>query len=160
KPVADFLCLFNELINYLIFSDFNSGERGSWGEGGAAHERTFEKQGFVHRSLSSLFPDRINMVLDSLSSPHRRSQNTFFSSSSSSSKKQFLGREELGSWSTLFDRHKFLLTMLVVLAFLCTIYLYFAVTLGPTKSCSELSGAERAICEAKSSLHQGKLKFF
>ncbi|XP_072963115.1 uncharacterized protein [Typha angustifolia] len=96
------------------------------------------------------------MVLDSLSSPHRRSQNTLFSPSS---KKQ-LGRDEFGSWSTLIQRHRFLLTMVVLLAFLCTIYLYFAVTLGVTDSCSGLSEAERAICLAKSSLHRGKLKFF
>lgn len=87
------------------------------------------------------------MVLDSLSSPHRRS---------SSFKKH---RDELGSWSVLLDRHRFLLSMLVLLLFLCTIYLYFAVTLGAA-SCAGMSGAEKALCEAKaSSLHKGKLKF-
>ncbi|RRT84004.1 hypothetical protein B296_00008609 [Ensete ventricosum] len=98
------------------------------------------------------------MVLDSLSSPHRRSQNTVFLTSPS--KKQQSGFNEPGSWSTIFERHRFLLTMLAVLAFLCTIYLYFAVTLGDTGSCSGMSGAEKALCQAKSSLHKGKLKFF
>ncbi|RWV90756.1 hypothetical protein BHE74_00021702 [Ensete ventricosum] len=98
------------------------------------------------------------MVLDSLSSPHRRSQNTVFLTSPS--KKQQSGFNEPGSWSTIFERHRFLLTMLAVLAFLCTIYLYFAVTLGDTGSCSGMSGAEKDLCQAKSSLHKGKLKFF
>ncbi|XP_072967842.1 uncharacterized protein [Typha angustifolia] len=95
------------------------------------------------------------MSLDVLS-PRRRSQNA---SSLSSSKKQS-GRDELGSWSTLLERHRFLLTMLALLAFLCTVYLYFAVTLGTTGQCTGLSGAQRAICEAKSSLSKGKMKFF
>ncbi|KAJ6841034.1 uncharacterized protein M6B38_285940 [Iris pallida] len=99
------------------------------------------------------------MGLDSLSSPHRRTQNAF--SLASSSRKY---RDELGSsWSALLERHRFLLTMLVVLLFLCTIYLYFAITLGAAHSCAGMSGAEKAVCEAKSSvslLHKGKLKFF
>lgn len=87
------------------------------------------------------------MVLDSSLSPHRRP---------SSFKKH---RDELGSWSAVLDRHRFLLTMLVLLLFLCTIYLYFAITLGAA-SCAGMSGAERALCEAKaSSLRKGKLKF-
>ncbi|GLT59963.1 hypothetical protein SLA2020_327560 [Shorea laevis] len=89
------------------------------------------------------------MVLDGIvSSPMRR--------------KSF-PRDELGSWSTLFQRHRYLLTALALLAFLCTIYLYFAVTLGATGSCSGLKGTQRATCElqhAGSSLHNGKLKFF
>ncbi|XP_078171563.1 ephrin-A3 protein [Carex rostrata] len=95
------------------------------------------------------------MVLDSLSSPHRRNQNTFFSSLP---KKQS-SRDEAGTWVALLERHRFLLTMLVVLVFLCTVYLYFAVTLGANNSCSGLSGTQRTICEAKSSLGNGKLKF-
>ncbi|KAJ0989850.1 hypothetical protein J5N97_008206 [Dioscorea zingiberensis] len=87
------------------------------------------------------------MVRDSLSSPHRRSQNPVFTSSFG---KQSSSRDELGSWSALFERHRFLLTMLMLLAFLCTIYLYFAVTLGGSDSCSGLSGAEKALCLAKS----------
>ena len=94
------------------------------------------------------------MVLDSLSSPHRRSQNTFFVSST---KKPQPSRDD--SWSALLERHRFLLTTLVVLAFLCTIYLYFAVTLGASDACAGLTGAERIECQAKSVLQHGKLKF-
>ncbi|KAF8654919.1 hypothetical protein HU200_061348 [Digitaria exilis] len=93
------------------------------------------------------------MVLDTLSSPHRRSQNTFFVSSA---KKPQSSRDD--SWSALFERHRFLLTTLVVLAFLCTIYLYFAVTLG-ADACARFSGTERIECQAKSVLRHGKLKF-
>uniref|UniRef100_A0ACD6AK60 Uncharacterized protein n=1 Tax=Avena sativa TaxID=4498 RepID=A0ACD6AK60_AVESA len=95
------------------------------------------------------------MVLDSLSSPHRRSQNTFFLSSP---KRPQTSRDE-GSWSALVERHRFLLTTLVVLAFLCTIYLYFAVTLGTLEACSGLTGDEMAECQEKSALHHGKLKY-
>ncbi|KAL9407082.1 hypothetical protein Peur_004054 [Populus x canadensis] len=94
------------------------------------------------------------MVLDSMiTSPHRRSP---------SFRKQF-PRDELGSWSTLLQRHRFLLTALALLAFLCTIYLYFAVTLGATESCSGLTGAKKTLCRlelAKDSVGNGKLKFF
>ncbi|XP_022777248.1 uncharacterized protein LOC111318642 [Durio zibethinus] len=93
------------------------------------------------------------MVLDSVvSSPHRRS---------GSMRKQFL-KDELGSWSTLVQRHRFLLTALGLLAFLCTIYLYFAVTLGTTDTCSGLKGTQKATCKlqhARSTLSHGKLKF-
>lgn len=87
-----------------------------------------------------------------LSSPHRRSP---------SFRRQFQ-RDELGSWSTLVQRHRFLLTALAMLAFLCTIYLYFAVTLGESGSCSGLTGARRAQCHlemTKNSVSKGKLKF-
>ncbi|CAD6265727.1 unnamed protein product [Miscanthus lutarioriparius] len=94
------------------------------------------------------------MVLDSLSSPHRRSQNTFFVSSA---KKPQSSRDD--SWSALVERHRFLLTTLLVLAFLCTIYLYFAVTLGASDACTGLAGAERIECQARSVLQHGKLKF-
>ncbi|OMO65936.1 hypothetical protein COLO4_30901 [Corchorus olitorius] len=95
------------------------------------------------------------MVLDSIvSSPVRRS---------GSMRKQFQ-KDEFGSWSTLFQRHKFLLTALALLTFLCTIYLYFAVTLGATTdTCSGLSGTQKATCKlrhARSTLSHGKLKFF
>ncbi|CAA6671019.1 unnamed protein product [Spirodela intermedia] len=97
------------------------------------------------------------MVLEPLSSPHRRSQNSVFQVSSL---RRVSGRDELGTWSALFKRHRFLLTMLALLAFLCTIYLYFAVTLGSKESCSGLSGTQKALCKAKSSvLHKGKLRF-
>ncbi|XP_068647701.1 uncharacterized protein [Aristolochia californica] len=103
------------------------------------------------------------MVVEILSSPHRRSQATPFTPVSPSFKKPV--RDELGSWSAIFRRHRFLLTILVVLAFLCTIYLYFAVTLGAgNSSCSGMDGTEKALCHltrAKSSVsHVGKLKFF
>nr|DAD27513.1 TPA_asm: hypothetical protein HUJ06_028981 [Nelumbo nucifera] len=102
------------------------------------------------------------MLLDSLSSPHRRSQNSF--SPSSPLKKQFQAREELGN-CTLLQRHRYLLTVLALLAILCTVYLYFALTLGATATepCSALSGTKKALCQleaAKSSVAKGKLKFF
>ncbi|KAE8667187.1 Zinc-binding ribosomal protein family protein [Hibiscus syriacus] len=93
------------------------------------------------------------MVLDGLvSSPLRMSAST---------RRQF-SKDEFGNWSTLVERHRFLLTALGVLAFLCTIYLYFAVTLGATNTCSGLKGPEKATCNlqhVKSSLSHGKLKF-
>ncbi|KAL5697791.1 hypothetical protein ACHQM5_028907 [Ranunculus cassubicifolius] len=101
------------------------------------------------------------MVLEGISSPHRRTQNGPFSTSSSFRKILF-PREELGNWSTLLKRHKFLLTMMVVLVVLCTIYLYFAVTLGGNGTCSGLIGTEQALCRleaAKASVGKGKLKF-
>ncbi|KAF5752090.1 hypothetical protein HS088_TW02G01111 [Tripterygium wilfordii] len=92
------------------------------------------------------------MVLDGIiSSPHRRSP---------SFRKQF-PRDELASWSTLVRRHRFLLTALALLAVLCTIYLYFAVTLGSSGSCSGLTGTKKALCNielAKNSVSKGKLK--
>ncbi|XP_061337971.1 uncharacterized protein LOC133284867 [Gastrolobium bilobum] len=92
------------------------------------------------------------MVLDSLlSSPHRRSP----------SFRRQLQRDELGSWSALVQRHRFLLTALVLLTFLCTVYLYFAVTLGATSTCTGLTGAQKASCQlkhAKNFMGKGKLK--
>jgi hypothetical protein len=35
-------------------------------------------------------------------------------------------KDGLGSWSTLYQRHCFLLSALVLLTILCTVYLYFA----------------------------------
>lgn len=91
------------------------------------------------------------MVLDSiLSSPVRRS---------TSFRKQF-AQNEL-SWSALIQRHRFLLTALALLTFLCTIYLYFAVTLGGAATCSGLSGTQKALCrleQAKTSVTKGKMK--
>ncbi|XP_071725221.1 uncharacterized protein [Rutidosis leptorrhynchoides] len=70
------------------------------------------------------------------------------------------------SWPTLVQRHRFLLTALTLLAFLCTIYLYFAVTLGDTmSSCNGLQGSQKASCRLEhsskysSSVSNGKLKF-
>lgn len=81
--------------------------------------------------------------------------------SSPSFKRQFT-KDELGSWSTLFQRHRFLLAALLLLSILCTVYLYFAVTLGAAGSCSGLNGAHKASCHMElvkdSSMAKGKLK--
>lgn len=53
---------------------------------------------------------------------------------------------ELGSWSQIFERHRFLLAALALLTLLCTIYLYFAITFTVDESCSGLSGPEYASC--------------
>ncbi|CAF1905177.1 uncharacterized protein LOC106354937 [Brassica napus] len=78
------------------------------------------------------------MVLDGIvPSPLRRHQ---------SLKKQW---EELGSCSTVINRHRYLLTALLLLAFLCTVYLYFAVTLGARhSSCYGLTGNDKAVCQS------------
>ncbi|PSR96817.1 hypothetical protein CEY00_Acc26872 [Actinidia chinensis var. chinensis] len=107
------------------------------------------------------------MTLDGIvSSPHRRSQNAqnafSTSSSSSSSRKQYTKGDELGSCSAVLQRHRFLLTALALLAFLCTIYLYFAITLGASESCAGLTGTQNALCraeQAKATMTKGKLKF-
>ncbi|KAL6972926.1 hypothetical protein U1Q18_027100 [Sarracenia purpurea var. burkii] len=92
------------------------------------------------------------MALDGVvSSPHRRSQNTLNAFSASSTRKQYSKGDELGSCSTLFHRHRFLLTALALLAFLCTIYLYFAVTLGHRGDIA---------AQAKATIAKGKLKFY
>ncbi|KAK4362119.1 hypothetical protein RND71_017360 [Anisodus tanguticus] len=106
------------------------------------------------------------MALDSIiTSPHRRSQTqteTAFSSTDQK-KKQYSRGDELGSCSTVLQRHRFLLTALGLLAFLCSIYLYFAVTLGAGDSCSGLTGTQKATCyveHGKAHMGKGKLKFF
>ncbi|XP_024972661.1 uncharacterized protein LOC112511312 [Cynara cardunculus var. scolymus] len=95
------------------------------------------------------------MVLDSvINSPHRRSQTAFSSPS-------FRKQSELGSFSTIIRRHQFLLTALALLAFLCTVYLYFAVTLGEDNSCSGLTVTQKALCHAqhvKQTVAKGKMK--
>lgn len=58
------------------------------------------------------------------------------------------------SWRTLGHRHKFLLCMLGLLTLLCTVYLYFAVTLGANDSCLGLGRAQRVRCQ----LHANTLK--
>ncbi|XP_071733415.1 uncharacterized protein [Rutidosis leptorrhynchoides] len=99
------------------------------------------------------------MVIDGIiNSPHRRPQTAF---SSSSFKKQYSKSDELGNFSTVVKRHRFLLTALALLAFLCTVYLYFAVTLGEDDTCSGLSGTQKALCHAqhvKQSVSKGKMK--
>ncbi|KAL3699958.1 hypothetical protein R1sor_017980 [Riccia sorocarpa] len=49
-------------------------------------------------------------------------------------------------WKTLLKRHRFLLFMLAILAFLCTIYLYFAVTFSSVDTCKGLEGTSRSQC--------------
>nr|GMD30574.1 uncharacterized protein LOC111365571 [Ipomoea batatas]GMD37364.1 uncharacterized protein LOC111365571 [Ipomoea batatas] len=97
---------------------------------------------------------------DKLSSPHRRSQTVF--SVSPSYKKLYARGDELGSsWLAMLQRHRFLLTSMGLLAILCTIYLYFAITLGESSSCFGLKGTEKAACLLKSggaALAKGKLK--
>lgn len=100
---------------------------------------------------------------ESITSPHRRAQNPV-SPLSASQRRQFQPRDELDGWMALFRRHQFLLIMLAILTFLCTVYLYFAVTLGAAESCSGLSGTQKALChleQMKTSMpRNGKLKFF
>ncbi|RAL41421.1 unnamed protein product [Cuscuta campestris] len=105
------------------------------------------------------------MSLDTkISSPHRRSQlQSAFSASPSLKKQSTRGDDhELGNCSTLINRHRFLLTALGLLGFLCTIYLYFAVTLGAAGTCSGFTGTEKAAChlEHGKAFAKGKLKFF
>ncbi|KAI8544153.1 hypothetical protein RHMOL_Rhmol08G0273700 [Rhododendron molle] len=103
------------------------------------------------------------MALDGVvSSPHKRPQSGQNLFSSPSFRKPYKKGDEFESCSALFQRHRFLLTALALLAFLCTIYLYFAITLGASELCSELTGAAKAMChveQAKSSIATGKLKF-
>ncbi|KAL2533970.1 hypothetical protein Adt_07321 [Abeliophyllum distichum] len=103
------------------------------------------------------------MVLDSiLSSTHRRSQSQTAFSSLPLRRLHSRG-DELGSCSTIVQRHQFLLTAFGLLAFICTIYLYFAVTLGADNTCSGLTGAAKASCDlqyVKASVAKGKLKVF
>ncbi|XP_057814112.1 uncharacterized protein LOC131028012 [Cryptomeria japonica] len=98
---------------------------------------------------------------DCISSPHRRAQPPV-SPLSGSFRRQLQSRED--GWMTLFRRHQYLLTALAILTCLCTIYLYFAITLGAAGSCSGLSGKEKALChleQVKTSLpRNGKLKLF
>ncbi|KAK9697129.1 hypothetical protein RND81_08G016800 [Saponaria officinalis] len=100
------------------------------------------------------------MGLDNVvSSPHRRTQGGF---ALSPSFRKFAQNDM--SCSALMQRHRFLLTALVLLVILCTVYLYFAVTLGSDEFCSGLLGTERELCLVKhgkeSFTTNGKLKFF
>ncbi|CAM8990091.1 unnamed protein product [Rhodiola kirilowii] len=97
------------------------------------------------------------MVHESISSPHRKTG----AFSSPTYKRQFQARDELGNCSTLLKRHRFLLTALSLLVVLCTVYLYFAITLGAS-SCAGMKGNEKALCHlkhSKTSVSHGKLKF-
>ncbi|KAK9066329.1 hypothetical protein SSX86_013650 [Deinandra increscens subsp. villosa] len=100
------------------------------------------------------------MVLEGIiTSPHRRSQTAF---SPSSFKRQYTKDDELGSFSTVIKRHRYLLTALALLTLLCTVYLYFAVTLGAAGDvCSGLNATQKALCRvqlAKESIAKRKLK--
>lgn len=65
-------------------------------------------------------------------------------------------RNELGSWSTLLRRHRYLLCALALLVSLCTVYLFFAVTLGTRDPCFGLSESQRASCNMEQI--KGKVK--
>ncbi|KFK42375.1 hypothetical protein AALP_AA2G248000 [Arabis alpina] len=56
------------------------------------------------------------------------------------------------------------LTSMIFLAFLCTVYIYFAVILGGRHlSCSDMTGKAKAMCQMEHvqvSFSKGKLKFF
>lgn len=101
------------------------------------------------------------MVLESkITSPHRR-QNPFHEPSFRKSPQT--RADELGSFSTVVHRHRFLLTALAFLTLLCTIYLYFAIRFGDDDPCLALKGTKKPLClleQAKQSVYEGKLKFF
>lgn len=99
------------------------------------------------------------MALEVLSSPRKRTQGPTPSLPQTVKK----APKELGSWATVLERHRFLLTVLAILGVLCTIYLYFAVTIAGngTNSCSDLSGTEKALCRLNlANFAHRKLKFF
>eukprot|EP00250_Pteridium_aquilinum_P007692 c17362_g1_i1 orf=310-1155(+) len=88
-------------------------------------------------------------TLAGMSPAHRRNQNPVSPSASLFRRPSTFPREESDlSWMGLFRRHRFLLLTLVVLAFLCSVYLYFAIKLG-AESCSGLSAKEEALCRLK-----------
>ncbi|XP_021724907.1 uncharacterized protein LOC110692215 [Chenopodium quinoa] len=64
------------------------------------------------------------------------------------------------SSSALIQQHRFLLTAIDLLVLLCTIYLYFAVTLGSNDLCSGSLRTERESClvnHGKGSFTNGKV---
>lgn len=84
-----------------------------------------------------------------MSPAHRRNQNPLSPSATLFRRSSTFPREELDqSWMALFRRHRFLLFTLALLAFLCTVYLYFAIKLG-ADNCSGLSAKEEALCRLK-----------
>ncbi|KAG5010502.1 hypothetical protein AAZX31_07G172300 [Glycine max] len=86
---------------------------------------------------------------------------SILSSSKSPSFRRQFAKHELGSWSTLLKRHRFLLFALALLTVLCTIYLYFAVTFAANDSCSGLNGPLKDSCHmehVKASVAKSKLK--
>ncbi|CAK8577874.1 unnamed protein product [Lathyrus sativus] len=68
--------------------------------------------------------------------------------SSSFGRRQFT-KNEVGSWSILIMRHRYLLSVLALLTIICTVYLYFAIAFGSRDSCSGLSGPKKASCLMK-----------
>lgn len=60
-------------------------------------------------------------------------------------KRQYTKYEQ-GSWSILFNRHRYLLTVLTLLIILCTVYLYFAISFGTKHSCAGLTGPQKHSC--------------
>ncbi|WOH05498.1 hypothetical protein DCAR_0624915 [Daucus carota subsp. sativus] len=98
------------------------------------------------------------MVVESKTISPRWRQNSI---NSPQNKKQQTRLGELGSFSTIVHRHRFLLTACALLAFLCTIYLYLAVTFVANDSCSALSGTQKSMChiqQAKDFVSKGKLR--
>lgn len=86
-----------------------------------------------------------------LSPAHRRNQNPVSPSASLFKRPATFSREDLDqSWMALFRRHQFLLLMVALLAFLCIVYLYFAVKLGAV-NCTGLSAQEESLCLLKNS---------
>lgn len=84
-----------------------------------------------------------------MSPAHRRNQNPLSPSATLFRRSSTFSREELDqSWMALFRRHRFLLLTLALLAFLCTVYLYFAIKLG-ADNCSGLSANEETLCRLK-----------
>lgn len=59
-------------------------------------------------------------------------------------------KPDLG-WKALLKRHQFLLFMLAILTFLCTLYLYFAITFTSVDTCSSLQGKWKAQCYQRQS---------
>jgi hypothetical protein len=88
----------------------------------------------------------VDVLPGGLSPAHRRSGNPLSPAPFKRSQSRIGDEPDLG-WRSLAQRHQFLLSMLGILAFLCTVYLYFAVTLGTKDLCSGLGGGQRALCQ-------------
>lgn len=87
--------------------------------------------------------------LAGLSPAHRRNQNPVSPSATMFKRSANFLRDETDlTWRALIRRHRFLLLMLALLTFLCTLYLYFAIKLG-SKECSGLTGKEETLCRLK-----------
>ncbi|CAH9099087.1 unnamed protein product [Cuscuta epithymum] len=83
---------------------------------------------------------------DKIASPHRRSHAAFSVAPSYKKLHPRGGDESPVSFSTILQRHRFLLIAMGLLTFICIVYLYFAVTLGSGDSCSGLTATEKAAC--------------